>query len=107
MTTKLIFILTLIVVVTSCENVRQNDQTSQPDRDTTNQNSLTNNSSDNFEIIEINCDSIYKDKGIRIKLVPVDSKANNEPENKFIFHIIKQQNGQQSEIFWDTIESTV
>src|SRR5690554_268707 len=103
MTTKLIFILTLFVVVTSCDNVRQNDQTSQPDSDTTKQNGLTNNSSDNFEIIEINCDSIYNDKGITIRIVPVDRKTNNEPECKFIFLVMKQQ----AEIFRDTIESTV
>jgi hypothetical protein len=107
MTTKLIFILTLFVVVTSCDNVRQNDQTSQSDSDTTKQNGLTNNSSDNFEIIEINCDSIYNDKGITIRLVPVDRKTNNEPEFKFLFLVMKQQNGQQAEIFRDTIESTV
>lgn len=107
MTTKLILILTLFVVVTSCDNVRQNDQTYQPDSDTTKQNGLTNNSSDNFEIIEINCDSIYNYKGINIKLVPLDRETNNEPEFKFLFLVMKQQNGQQSEIFRDTIESTV
>ena len=107
MTTKLIFILTLFVVVTSCDNVRQNDQTSQPDIDTTSQNGLTYNSSDNFEIIEIKCDSIFNDKGIIIRLVPVDRKTNKEPEYKFQFLVTKKQNGLQAEIFRDTIESTV
>ena len=99
--------MTLFVVVTSCDNVRQNEQTSQRESDTTKQNGLTNNPSDNFEIIEINCDSIYNDKGISIRLVPVDRKTNNEPEFKFLFLVMKQQNGQQAVIFRDTIESTV
>ena len=99
--------MTLFVVVTSCDNVRQNDQTSQPDIDTTSQNGLTYNSSDNFEIIEIKCDSIFNDKGIIIRLVPVDRKTNKEPEYKFQFLVTKKQNGLQAEIFRDTIESTV
>lgn len=107
MTTKLIYILTLFILVTSCNNVRQNDQTSQHDSDTTKLNGLTNNSSDNFEIIEISCDSIYKDKGISIKLIPLDTNKVNEPQYKFVFLTIKQQNGQSFEIFRDTIESRV
>ena len=99
--------MTLFVVVTSCDNVRQNDQTSQPDIDTTSQNGLTYNSSDNFEIIEIKCGSIFNDKGIIIRLVPVDRKTNKEPEYKFQFLVTKKQNGLQAEIFRDTIESTV
>lgn len=103
MKTKLIYILTLFILVTSCNNVRQNDRTSQPDSDTTKLNDL----SDNFEIIEISCDSIYKDKGILIKLIPLDTNKVNEPQYKFVFLTIKQQNGQSIEIFRDTIESTV
>jgi len=104
MTTKLFFILTIFAVATSCNNVRQNEQTSQLDRDATIQHSLTNDSSDKFEI---NCDSVYKDKGITLKLVPINSTTNNEHQYKFTFIVFKQQNGQHSEIFRDTVESTV
>lgn len=94
----------LFISVTSCDNGRQNEQTFTPDSDATRQNDLTNNSNDNFEI---NCDSIYKEKGVTIRLIPVDRKKNNEAEFKFLFLVIKNQNGQQFEIFRDTIESTV
>jgi hypothetical protein len=107
MTIKLIFILTLFATLTSCKNVGQNKELSKLDSVTVNQNSLTNNPADNSEIVEINCDSIYTDKGISIKLFPLDTKKDNEPEYKFIFLTIKQQNGQSFEIFRDTIESTV
>jgi len=104
MTTKLIFILTLFVVVTSCDNTRQNDKISKSDSDTTKQNGLTYDSSDQFEI---NCDSIYNDQGITLRLVPIDNATENEPQYKFTFIIYKKQNGQQSEIFRDIVESTV
>lgn len=104
MTTKLIFILTLFLVVTSCNNTRQNDKISKSDSDTTKQNSLTYNSSDQFEI---NCDSIYNNKGIILKLVPIDKSTKNEPQYKFTFIIYKKQNGKLCEIFRDIVESTV
>lgn len=107
MTTKLFFILTLIATITSCDNVERNKQSSKIDTARGNQNRLTNNTTDNSEIVEINCDTIYKDKGISIRLVPLDRKTNNEPENTFIFLVFKKQNGKQAEIFRDTIESTV
>jgi len=98
--------LTLFGVLTSCDNSRQNKQTPQSDSNTINQNSLTNDTSNNFEIIEINCDSIYNNKGTVIRLVPIDRKANNESEYKFILLVTKQQNGKHSEFYRDTIEST-
>jgi len=107
MTTKLIFILTLFATITSCNNAGQNKESSKLDSTTKNQNSLTNNPTDNFKIVEINCDSIYKNKGISIKLIPFDTNKVREAEYKFIFLVIKQQNGSSSEIFRDTIESTV
>lgn len=107
MTIKLIFILTLFATFTSCNNVGQHKERSKLDSVTANQNSLTNSLEDNSEIVEINCDSIYKDKGISIKLIPLDTNKINEPENKFVFIVIKQKKGQSSEIFRDTIESTV
>ena len=47
------------------------------------------------------------DKGISIKLIPLDTNKVDEPEYQFIFITIKQQSGQSLEIFRDTIESTV
>jgi hypothetical protein len=107
MTTKLIFILTLFASITGCDNVGPNKDRYKLDSATTNQSSLTNNPPDNSEIIEINCDTVYKDKGISLKLISLDTNKISEPEYMFIFLVIKQQNGQNSEIFRDTIESTV
>ncbi len=107
MAIKLIFILTLFATVTSCNYVGQNKKLSKLDSVMVNQNSLTNNPADNSEIVEINCDSIYKDKGISIKLIPLDTNKVSETEYKFIFLTIKQQNGQSFEVFRDTIESIV
>lgn len=107
MTKKLIFILTLFATIASCKNIGQNKESFKIDNTTINQKSLINNSSGEPEIIELNCDSIYKDKGISIKLISLDTNKVNEPEYKFIFLVNKQQNGQNSEIFRDTIESTV
>ena len=104
---QLIYILTILTTITSCNNVRQNKELPKLDSITVNKNSLTNNLEDNSEIVEINCDSIYKDKGISIKLIPLDTNKINEPEYKFVFIVIKQKDGQSSEIFRDTIESTV
>jgi hypothetical protein len=104
---QLIYILTIFATITSCNNVGQNKELSKLDSVTVNQNSLTNSLEDNSEIVEIYCDSIYKDKGISIKLIPLDTNKINEPEYKFVFIVIKQKNGQNSEIFRDTIESTV
>jgi hypothetical protein len=104
---QLIYILTIFATITSCNNVGQNKELSKLDSVTVNQNSLTNNPTDDSEIVEINCDSIYKDKGISIQLISLDTNKVNEPENKFVFIVIKQKNGQSSEIFRDTIESTV
>jgi len=104
---QLIYILTIFITITSCNNVGQNKELSKLDSITVNQNSSTNSLEDNSEIVEINCDSIYKDKGISIKLIPLDTNNINEPEYRFVFIVIKQKNGQSSEIFRDTIESTV
>jgi len=104
---QLIYILTIFATITSCNNVGQNKELSKLDSITINQNSLTNNPTDNSEIVEINCDSIYADKGISIKLIPLDTNKVNEPKYKFIFLTIKQQNGRSIEIFRDTIESTI
>ncbi len=107
MTAKIIFILTLFAMLKSCNNFEQNKKTSQLDNATTNQKSLTKKPADNSEIFEINCDTIYKDKGISIKLIPLNTNKVNEPEYKFIFLVSKRENGQPREFFRDTIESTV
>jgi len=107
MPTKLIFILILVATITSCNNSVQHKKSSDPDNSKGNQNSLVNKTYGNPEIIEINCDSIYKDKGISIRLIPVDSNANNEKKYKFIFLVVKQLDRQQTEVFRDTIESTI
>jgi hypothetical protein len=104
---QLIYILTIFTTITSCNNVGQNKELSKLDSITVNQNSSTKSLEDNSEIVEINCDSIYKDKGISIKLIPLDTNKINEPEYRFVFIVIKQKNGQSAEIFRDTIESTV
>lgn len=96
--------MTLFVVVTSCDNSRQNGQTSQSETDTTKQNRLTNDPLDN---LEIDCDSIYNYHGITLKLVPIDDATENERQYQFTFIIYKQQNGQKSEIYRDIVESTV
>ena len=106
MTRKLIIILTFFAVLTSCNNVGQNKQYSKPASDTASENSLSNSTTDNSKIIEIKCDSIYKDKGVSLKLLSIDSNK-DEPEYKFMFLVTKNQNGQRLEIFRDTIESTV
>ncbi|MGX7666698.1 XAC2610-related protein [Flavobacterium pedocola] len=114
MFTKSIFILTLLATITSCNKVRENTETSKIDSvktkiDTTKtyQNSLTNNPVNDSEIQEINCDSVYKDKGISLKLIPLDTNKLHQPRYQFIFIVNRQQNAKKSEIYRDTIDSTV
>lgn len=99
--------MTVSAVLTSCNNAGQNKAHSNIDSVTNYQNRLTNNQNDNSEIIEINCDSIFKDKGIKIKLISLDTNKVSEPNYKYIFLFSKQQNGKYFELFRDTIESTV
>ncbi len=107
MAAKLILIFTLFATIISCNNSERNKITSLYGNGKTKQKSLTNKPTDNAGIVEINCDTIYKDPGISIKLIPFDTKKVNEQESRFIFLLSKLQNGLQREIFRDTIESTV
>ncbi len=106
MTTRLFFILILFATITSCTNTGQNKVFSGIDSTTKSRKSLTNNPNDKSEIIEINCDSIYKNKKIKLKLISLDTTKESDPGYKFIFLVILLQNEQYSEIFRDTIEST-
>jgi hypothetical protein len=106
MATKLIFILALFVAFTSCENSRQNNQTSYTDTDTLAQKDMANTSNFKYEVFEINSDSIYGDKVLSIRLVPLDTNKVDGPEGKYIFLLFNQQNEGLSEIYRDTIEST-
>ncbi len=107
MTTKLFFISILLATLISCNQAIQNKVNSDPDSATTSQNSLTNHPNDKSEITEINCDSIFKGKGISIQLISLDTNKVDGPEYEYIFLVMKQQNGQSSEIYRDTIISTV
>ncbi len=90
----------------SCNDSEQNKITSQFGKAKTKQKSLSNKHTENSEIVEIKCDSIYKDQGISIKLVAYDT-TKKLSKQEFIFLISKLQNGMHREIFRDTIESTV
>jgi len=107
MTTKLFYIFIVISVLTSCNNIKQKKETSKIDNIKIYQNSSSNNQNDQSEIIEINCDSIYKDKGIKIKLIWLGKNNMSEPNYKYIFLVTKRQNDKYSEIYRDTIESRV
>lgn len=104
MTTKLFFILILFATVTSCKNVGNNNVPSDLDSSIASKNSFVNKLN---ETVEITCDSIYENRGFSIKLISLDTTMDSDFENKFIFLVNSQQGDQNSELFRDTIESTV
>lgn len=55
---------------------------------------------------EINCDSVYKNKGYTIVLETLNYNTDYDTY-KVIFSILKNKQGKKNEIFRDTIESTV
>jgi hypothetical protein len=104
MTTKHFFILILFADMTSCNNAGNNNVTSDLDCLIASKNSLINKLN---ETAEINCDSIYKNRGFSIKLISLVTTIESDTENMFIFLVNAHQGDQNSEIFRDTIQSTV
>jgi hypothetical protein len=106
MITKILCILPLFALTTGCFNGGQNKTSSNIDSVTIWQNDMVNGQVHNSEIIEIDCDSIYEGKGYKLRLISLDSIKENEMDYSFVLIITKQVNGQISEIYRDTIEST-
>jgi len=104
MTIKLLFILILFATTTGCKNVGNNNVPTDLDSAIASKNSLINKLNDNAEI---NCDSIYENRGFSIKLIPFDTTKASDSEKTFIFLVNLHHDEQFSEIFRDTIESTV
>lgn len=103
MNSKLIFTFFLFPVLTGCVNVHQEDHFFESKSSTT-IIQPTSNSSNEFEI---NCDTIYRNKFLKIKLSPLNKGNNHELNYTFIFQLLKEQNKQKVEIYRDTIVSLV
>ena len=88
MSKKIFFILTIIIA--SYKSDGQN--TLQPDT----RNNKTG-------IIEVTCDSIYKDKNYKLKLIQLGK--DDDDNYNFILIALKNNNGKEIEFFRDTIES--
>ncbi len=56
--------------------------------------------------IEINCDSIFREKGYKIFLADIGSAPSDEDARRFAFKFLRHLNGREIEIFNDTIESS-
>ena len=107
MTNRIIYILTIFALLTSCNCGGKNKTLSAIDTLTTTNNVLTNNENYKSQIIEIDCDSIFKNKGYKLKLIHLNTDKENETNYNFIFLMFNKLNGQTIEIYRDTIISTI
>ena len=99
--------MTIFALLTSCNCGGKNKTLSAIDTLTTTNNLLTNNENYKSQIIEIDCDSIFKNKGYKLKLIHLNTDKENETNYNFIFLMFNKLNGQTIEIYRDTIISTI
>lgn len=96
-------ILTLLVLtLTNCNNNEQSLPI-QTEKLNTSTNSLTIKENANSKKIEINCGSIYQNKGYKITLSLFDSNFINENGSNSLFVLSKLSNGKYLPIFSDSI----
>jgi hypothetical protein len=106
MTIKLFSILTFFILTIGCNTGGQNKATSISDTNVSHKNITTKQDNDLDKTIEIDCDTVYENKGFRLVIKPLDKNKANEINYNFVFRVIKHIKGQDTEIFRDTIEST-
>lgn len=93
----------IFILNASCKNIKQNKTSNSNDFLAIPQNESEFRKSN---IIEFDCDSIYKDKGYKLELVTLNTISKREIEYSFVLILTKKFNKQNIEIYRDTIEST-
>lgn len=94
----------LIIWIFGCKNAEQNKAVPSV-KEVAAKNSVITNS--NSEIVEINCDTIYKNKDISLKFVPIITENDDVRLNDYLFYVLKTVNGKTNEIYRDTIQTTI
>ena len=103
---KLISLLTIFTLTTSCNSGGKKNILQSLDTVKTVQKELTKTEESKFDTTEIICDSIYKDKGYKlIKTTFFNSKSYDEDDFNAIFLFYKLKNGKYEEIYRDSILS--
>lgn len=107
MTSYIFYILAFLTLI-SCENgVLKNNSSNIDGLKISDSVAVVVKPSEDFETTEIDCDTVYKGKGYKLLLKTFDTT--NEDETKFnaIFALYKIMSKKRSEIFKDSIFSTV
>jgi hypothetical protein len=102
-----LFLALLIFTLTNCSNNSQHSAPVQSDGSKNLENTVTASEKESFEKTEIQCDTVYKNKGYKLTLTLIDTTNEDETIPNTLFTLSKLTNGQYLPIYSDSIFNKV